>query len=336
MARHGWSIGLFAGLAVVGSIAFNQTTTNVPLVELPNSPLFVNGSKSKTNLTLVLSIEEPTLGSAYTSTVAGDPDDFNPRQKYIGYHDHMVCYANVSAIDMTVGEYFAFSSKKTSIDAACPRGTSFDGNFLNWATTSSMDILRYGLTGGHRVFDEGSGAGRTVLERAYLPDSMYRSSFFPMKRLHATQVALRTPFSGAGLAQGLYIRNCRNRVYFANQDDTFGDCEAPFGVEGANSTKLLRAGSTSGGRFYPTRVMVCDERTAANRPMLQNAATGQWSGLCQGYKSETGDSFHKPVGQLQVNAENVRISVFSYLSGAAFSCRVRVRVLELRASLPWT
>lgn len=196
MARHGWSIALFTGLAVVGSIAFNQTTTSVPLVELSNSPLFVNGSKSKTNLTLVLSIEEPALGSAYTSTVAADPGDFDPRQKYIGYHDHMVCYANVAAIDITIGEYFAFSSKKTSIDAACPGGTSFDGNFLNWATTSTMDILRYGLSGGHRVFDEGSGVGRTVLERAYLPDRMYRSSFFPMKRLHATQVALRTPFSG--------------------------------------------------------------------------------------------------------------------------------------------
>ena len=169
IARKHVGLALFTALAVVGGIAFNQTTTNTPLVSLPDVPLYASGSRSKANLTLALSVESPTVGSAYTSTAEGDPNAFDPLKQYIGYHDHMVCYVNVSSTDIPDGEYFAFSSHKATIDAPCPSGRSFDGNFLNWATTSAIDILRYGLTGGHRVFDEGTGSGRTVLERAYPP-----------------------------------------------------------------------------------------------------------------------------------------------------------------------
>jgi len=315
-ARKTWGMVLFTVLAALGGVAFNQTTSTVPLVSLPDTPLYVNGSKAKANLTLALSVESPTVGPAYTSSVEGDSNAFNPLQQYIGYHDNMVCYVNLTSRDIAIGEYFAFSSKKATIDAPCPRGTSFDGNFLNWATTSAIDIMRYGLTGGHRVFDEGTGEGRTVLERAYLPDWMYRSVYFQRKLLRADQVALRTPFASSDLPQGMHIRNCRNRVYFSKTNDAAGNCAMPFSDATAQSPELVKTGNTTSGRFYFTRVIVCDPNTASNRLMLQHTSTRRWSGLCLPYKSASGDSFYKPVGQFQVNADNVRVGVFSYLNDA--------------------
>jgi type IV pilus assembly protein PilY1 len=314
IARKSWGIVLFTALAAAAGIAFNQTTISAPLVSLPDTPLYVNGSKAKANLTLALSVETPTLGTAYPSTAEGDPNAFDPTKRYVGYHDHMVCYVNVTASDVPGGEYFAFSSAKATIDAPCPTGRSFDGNFLNWATTSAIDIMRYGLTGGHRVFDEGTGTGRTVLERAYLPGEMYRSPFFLMKRLRMDQIALRTPFSISDFTDGLYIRNCHNRVYFSKSNDTTGSCAMPFFDATAQSAELVKTGASTAGRYYLTRVMVCDTNTAGNRLMLQNPQTRQWSGLCLPYQNARGGSFYKPVGQFQVNADNVRVSVFSYLN----------------------
>ena len=307
IARKIWGAVVCVAVATVAGLAFNQETTSTPLVSLPNQPLYLNGGpKAKTNLVLTLSVETPTVGTAYPGV------DFDPFRTYVGYYDHMVCYTNASATDMG-GEYFTYRSTKASIDAACPSGQSFDGNFLNWATTSAIDILRYGLTGGNRVVDEGTGAGRTVLERAYLPDSSYAGPFFPTKYLRTDQIAMRTPFAADQFALGIFIRNCRNRVYFATEHDGGTDCGAPFGVASAQSDKLVKQGETSSGRFYQTRVLVCDPPTAANRPMVLNPDTGRWSGLCLAYRNASGGQFFKPVGQLQVNADNVRVSVFSYL-----------------------
>ena len=314
--RKGWALVLFAALAMVGGIAFNQTTSGTPLVSLTDAPLYLNGSKSKANLTLALSVETPTVGAAYTSDIEGNLNDFNPLRKYIGYFDPMVCYTTASGV--TEGEYFTYSSQKASTDAPCPSGTSFDGNFLNWATTSAVDIMRYGLTGGNRVLDEGTGAGRTILERAYLPDILYREGyadpFFPMKRLRTSQIALRTPFASADFSLGIFIRNCRNRVYFAKENDTVNSasCASPFGQADASSPKLVKVGNPANNRFYQTRVLVCDTDTAANRLMVQNTETQRWGGLCFPYGSAD-NRYYKPVGQLQVNADDVRVSVFSYL-----------------------
>jgi type IV pilus assembly protein PilY1 len=327
LARKVWGIVLCTAVATVAGIAFNQETTTTPLVSLPNDSLYINGSKSKVNLTLALSVETPTLGSAYTAS-SGDLADFRPSRKYVGYFDNMVCYVNVTTTGISGGEYFSYSSAKSAIDESCPSGTSFDGNFLNWATTSAIDIMRYGLTGGRRVFDEGTGAGRTILERAYLPDRLYRSDFYPMKRLRVDEISLRTPFNSSVFAEGMYIRNCRNRVYFSKEDDTSGNCAEPFQIANAQSPKLIKGNDTRPGeliaddnttpRFYQTRVLVCDPATASNRLMSQNTETRRWSGLCMPYKNASGGSFYKPVGQFQVSADNVRVSVFSYLNDSNF------------------
>lgn len=105
-------------------------------------------------------------------------------------------------------------------------------------------------------------------------------------------------------------------MLFASSNDFIGSCRSPFGVSDSTSTRLLKRGVTSAQdpRFYTTRVLACDSLTAPNRLMTYNAATKQWSGLCKRYSDASGSAFYKPVGQLQVNADNVRVAVFAYLN----------------------
>jgi type IV pilus assembly protein PilY1 len=302
-----WAAALAIGLCAVSGIAFNQTASSVPLVQLPNDPLYLGGARAKANLLLAMSVEAPTVGTTFWGA-------FNPSQVFMGYFDPMYCYANTS--DTTRGEYFVAASLKATIDANCGSLGRFDGNFLNWATSSAIDILRYGLTGGNRVIDEATGEGTTILERAYLPAIYYSHIFFPRKELAAAQIALRTPFDRSTIPGNLHIRNCTNRVYFARQNDVAANanCQQPFGIANATSTNLLKPGAAAGAsRAYTVRVRTCDALTAANRLMRYEPGTRRWSGLCLRYGDGSGSGFYKPVGQLQVNADNVRVGVFSYL-----------------------
>ena len=300
-----WSIRLaaFASLsAITAGLVISQTTLP-PLVDLPAEPLYMNGAKTKGNLTLAMSVEFPTVGQTYRDT-------FDSTKEYVGYYDPRACYRAVLSSG-TIGNYFDYASPKPSVATICP-SSQFDGNFMNWATSSAIDIMRYGLTGGNRSLDEGSGNGRTVVDRAWLPDSFYKnSSYFSEKFIPRAQIAGRTELVSTLFPLGMWIYNCRDRVYFANAQDTSSSstCAAPFGVANALSPNLIKANSNNTGNFYQVRNLVCDPNTATNRLMTYDPETRKWSGLCYRYPNGR----YKPVGQFQVNADDLRVSVLGYL-----------------------
>lgn len=296
-----WSVRLafLAALsAVTVGVVISQTVTLPPLVDLPAEPLYMNGAKTKGNLTLALSVEFPTVGQTYRDT-------FDGTKEYVGYFDPKACYRAVLSSG-SIGNYFDWQTNKGSFSATCP-SSQFDGNFMNWATSSAIDIMRYGLTGGNRTIDD---KDTTVIDRAWLPDSFYRnSSYFTEKFIPKSQINGRTELTDASFPDGMWIYNCRNRVYFANAQDTTGSCSSPFGVADAQSSKLIKANANNKGNFYEVRNLVCDPNSATNRLMTYDPETKQWKGLCFRYPNGK----HKPVGQFQVNAENIRIGVFGYL-----------------------
>lgn len=295
-ARRG---GLLAVLGLVVGTVVSQTTLP-PEVLLPAEPLYMNGAKTKGNLTLALSVEFPTVGQTYRDT-------FDTTKEYVGYFDPKSCYRHVPGSGRN-GAYFDWSGAANA-SGSCGGG-GFNGNFLNWATSSAIDIMRYGLTGGNRVRDEGSGNGVTIVERAWLPDSFYRNStYFSEKVLPAALVPQMIENSVANKigATDMYIYNCRDRVYFAKAKDTTGTCTAPFGVADAKSTNL--AGPNNNDTYYEVRNLVCDPNSATNRLMTYDPDTRQWKGLCFRYPNGR----YKPVGQFQMNADNLRVSVFGYL-----------------------
>lgn len=284
--------------AITLGVVISQTITLPPEVVLPAEPLYMNGAKTKGNLTLALSVEFPTVGQTYR-------DDFDSTKEYVGYFDPKACYRAVLSSG-SLGNYFDWQTNKGTFSATCP-SSQFDGNFMNWATSSAIDIMRYGLTGGNRTIDDSS---TTVVDRAWLPDNFYKSSsYFSEKFVPNAQLSGRTENSPTLFPNGMWIYNCRNRVYFANAPDSGSSCDSPFGVANAQSAHLIKANANNKGNFYEVRNLVCDPKTATNRRMILDPDTKKWTGLCFQYPSGK----FKPVGQFQMNADSLRVSVLGYL-----------------------
>ncbi|MGA8786179.1 MAG: hypothetical protein WB542_12690, partial [Polaromonas sp.] len=80
-----WSIRL-ALLSVLSAMTVGVVISAVtppplpPEVVLPAEPLYMNGAKTKGNLTLALSVEFPTVGQTYR-------DNFDSTKEYVGYFD---------------------------------------------------------------------------------------------------------------------------------------------------------------------------------------------------------------------------------------------------------
>lgn len=311
---------LLGGLTVV----IGQSS-GPPLVNLSSEPLYMSGARTKANLTLALSVERPTVGQTYAGNSVYDPyqlkyvhdpaNDYNPAKTYLGYFDGGYCY------QQTNGQPFKASKQQTNGQCG---GNGFHGNFMNWATSSAIDIMRMGLTGGNRVVDNAGGGAETVLERAYLPDDFYRSDLFQGRWVSkaAAQGLVDKDVYKDIPAGGAWIYNCKNRVYFADKLDMTGlitppapavpnywdpgNCDSPFNIAPKKNPNLIGGGTD---QYYEVKVQVCDATSAKGRPMTFDPNTQRWSGLCFQYPNGK----YKPVGQLQMNADAVRVSIFGYL-----------------------
>ena len=302
------SLGLPAHLVlfVAASSLMLSAFAAPPTVSLASEPLYSGGGNVRPNLLLDLSVEFPTVKAAYTNA-----SDYSKAVEYIGYFNSKKCYVNggfktfsrdkngnlitsrtVSTSDMANG-YFSIS-KDADANYECG-GNSFSGNFMNWASSSSIDMLRLSLTGGDRIVDSSS---QTVLQRAYLPD-FYNSGYFRRKVVvaSATMSAPRgvTPYDVATL----YVLNCNNKIMFTDVNVT-GGCgtQRTYPNNDINSDTRLDVGSDRVLGEFLVRVQVCDAQENTSR-----------TDLCLQYPNGT----YKPVGQMQRNQNSVRYGAFGYL-----------------------
>lgn len=211
--------------AAFASLLSQSQTPLPPTVALAAEPLYARGARAKPTLTLALSVEFPTVGAQYVSSPGANSDNtYAPTTKYIGYFDTESCYTYVN--DPTPG-LKRFDRIGAATNRTCG-GTGFSGNFMNWATSSAIDVLRLGLTGGDRVVDTGT---MTVLQRAVLPNTTVSNNFwngsnFPDKILTAAQAAGAVPSTLRGAYTGdIHVANCLNRVHFGTQ--ATGSCATP-------------------------------------------------------------------------------------------------------------
>ena len=223
-----------AAIFVAGSGA--QTTT-MPAVDLSVGPLAVTAQA--VNVALALSVEFPTAGAAYRSGT------YDHTQEYLGYWDPKGCYQYGDASDTSslAGNYFRRVGTVDS-NKYCAGGTSYSGNVLNYAATSSIDLLRYALTGGNRVLDT---ANQTVLGRAFLPTNFGYpdTNYFPRKQVNADLVGRVTPqFITPGASTNytgtVYFNSCQDLLMVGNASSG-GSCATPgdtnaFGPVIANTT----------------------------------------------------------------------------------------------------
>ena len=237
-----------------------------PPVALARADAGLHGARVPPNLLLNLSLTHAAAAAAHGG-------DYAPQREYAGYFHARMCYSypyrskdGVMLPDLRVATAYFSVLKPADALHGCG-GDSFSGNFLNWASASMLDIVRYALTGGDRVIDE---VRKTVLQRAYLPDAdspidfFAHPVFFPRKVLQ-TGVAAATPFALAQLA----IVSCRNRLLF-------GDASlAAFGRQLATRLALLpRTACSSRACAFATRKKGRCATTCASR---MARTTSQWA-----------------------------------------------------------
>ena len=151
-----------ASVAALGSIALQPALADnddddddrIEPAHIATVPLYSKSETDRPAMVLAPSVEYPTMGAA-------NRDEYSPDKDYVGYFNHSKCYEYVAG-DGT--EYFKISGSAT--DRKCSTDETsreFSGNFLNWATASSMDIMRLALTGGDRAVDTET---TTILQRA--------------------------------------------------------------------------------------------------------------------------------------------------------------------------
>lgn len=260
------------------TLAGAATTPTVPTVDIAKTPLYGKVQNLHPNLMLALSVEFPTTGVAYRGA-------YSANTEYVGYFNSGKCYA----YDATNG-YFTISGN-ASATRTC--SGQFSGNFMNWAASSAIDMLRLAMTGGDRVVDTRT---QTVLQRAVLQADFFKSgSYFPLKTLSKNANGVSpsevTPYTYSTL----YMASCGNHIFFANSDSNGLSCSSL----GQYADQVDRRGNLTERRSYRVQVQVCDSNEATSR-----------TDLCYSYDGTN----YKPVGEMQRNAERVRFAAFGYLN----------------------
>ncbi len=237
--RKSWllAISFFLAAALVSLIASGQVSPpNIPAINLATGPLFAAANGDKPAITFALSVETPTVGAQYLADPQATTDDtYTNTKEYLGYYDAESCYTynNTPAETPTTGQsatdYKRFDRSGSATGRMC--SNAFSGNFLNWASSSAMDMMRLSLTGGDRYIDTPS---LTILQRAVLPNGgdagcMWNTNFFPAKKLQkdggsannywgALPAVMKTQAAG----NDVWVANTLNRLYFGTQKT--GNC----------------------------------------------------------------------------------------------------------------
>ncbi|WP_313298259.1 PilC/PilY family type IV pilus protein [Diaphorobacter sp.] len=208
----------------------------VPLADQP----VLSSSHVPGNLALALSVEYPTAERvAHT-------DDYSSTATFLGYFDPDKCYKYVSnsakiktdggvTVDEDKGDQGYFTPYSISTKRSC--SGYWSGNFLNWATMSTIDPFRWAMTGGHRVVDS---ATETILQKTW-----HNGNLFPNKTLRKSLASISTPFnqditiaiSGLGFAMKIgsnqytvRVKVCDSSVGLESNCKAYGNSYKPEGL----------------------------------------------------------------------------------------------------------
>ncbi|MDH1443702.1 PilC/PilY family type IV pilus protein [Pseudomonas sp. GD03721] len=240
------------------------------------APLLLGGGNVPGNLALVPSVEFPTVIS-----VANISNTYSHSATYTGYFDSEKCYeynrqqithvffGTISGNDG--GGYFT----PTRWSRTCNGAKEWSGNYLNWATTQTIDPFRMALTGGYRVVDTTS---QTILEKATRAG---RTNYFPDRQVTGDATITNiSPYTSGTLASSV----------------TSANSNASSAIQNYQKNKTLRITNHNNTAYFSVRVEVCK-----NEALLE--------ANCVRY-----GNIWKPEGLIQRYANDIRYSAFSYLN----------------------
>ena len=231
-------------LVAVGAVATftyvksQVSPPNIPPIVLSADPLYAATVGDKPAMALALSVEYPTVGAQYLAQPYATVDDtYSNTNEYLGYYDAESCYnyndapTETPAAGFSNKDYKRFDKTSVApINRMCDN--AFSGNFLNWASSSAIDMMRMALSGGDRYIDT---TKLTVLQRAVLPNGnsasvgnticMWNSPNFPAKKLQKDGSGNgkywgAVPSSMMAQANGndIWVANTLNQIYFGTSN----------------------------------------------------------------------------------------------------------------------
>lgn len=180
----------------VGSTLVTLQTQAVNFTPLPP---YLTEIKGAPMIMLNMSRDHQLFYKAYNDYSDLDADGLVETQykhsyKYYGYFDNQRCYT------YDTGNHRYAPIGKVDALGYCTDATAanrWNGNFMNWATTSRMDVVRKILYGGFRAQDTPSAGtpsvSLTVLERAHLPSDAHAFA----KYYYGADINKLTPFDPA-------------------------------------------------------------------------------------------------------------------------------------------
>jgi type IV pilus assembly protein PilY1 len=298
-------------LALLSFDAISQNAAhNIPSINLSSTPLYAAPLVDKPTLVLALSVEWPTVGAQYNlNETINDlrvDDSYSNENEYLGYYDAESCYQYNSTPQP---ERRRFDRSGAATNRMCD--DAFSGNFLNWASSSAIDMLRLALTGGDRLIDEPE---LTVLQRAVLPDGihnakscMWNSPYFPAKKLRQTRKekwyvgpaffgAIPRDMAKAAKNNDIWVANRLDRIYFHAGTFPSGSCSDQRGYD-------LGKGLLNEDGFFYARVQVCNVDSSGELKDVRDY------GFCTRYPNGN----FKPTGAAQKYSEQLRMAAFGYL-----------------------
>lgn len=265
---------LVLGFGLGGALAAGAATT------LADSPVFAT-SAVPGNVALALSVEWPTaVRSAHTSA-------YVTTDVYLGYFDPNKCYKYQYYATETATQLRHFYPVGANTAHNCTGADEWSGNYLNWASTPTIDPFRWAMTGGYRIIDTTT---TTILQKSRDTGQ----GLAPDKSLTvAATVAQASP---------LTFNNLHTRIQSQGINMLFASSSAALG--GA-VTDYDPAVAPVAGTVYRAvmRVKVCDT----------SAAAGGVEANCKQYGSNW-----KPEGLVQKYSNRIRFSAFGYLNHSDF------------------
>ena len=245
-------------------------------------PLYLGGGDVPGNLVFVPSVEWPTINS--TASIG----DYDQNRNYIGYFDSAKCYAYSYSSTEANRHFYPVGYTPNN---RCAGPAQWSGNFMNWATTQTVDPFRKVLTGGLRVRDT---ASETWLEKAR-HSGQGGASIFPDRRLpgsgnSTSEMIGATPFNADWMRMQIDGRG--NKMRFRLEDDDTADDLTPYNP--------AVAVDPDDAYEVSVRVAVC--------------VSGFLEPNCRAYP---GGGF-KPEGLIQQYSENIRYGAFGYLLDSDF------------------
>ena len=238
-------------IAAITFLVYSQSAPpNIPAVALANEPLYAAATVDKPAMALALSVEYPTVGAQYISRGTSDAvNTYSNTDEYLGYYDAESCYSyndnpsETVASGKTYTDYKRFDRIGPATSRQC--ANAFSGNFLNWSSSSAIDMLRLALSGGDRYIDT---PDLTILQRAVIPNGdpvcMWNSGNFPAKQLLRNNGdyfgAVPTGMRTAAGNNNIFVANTLNKIFFGTAQG--GSCT------NTSSYSLTASGSQVGPR----------------------------------------------------------------------------------------